>query len=204
MSTQTAELRSRAAALSLLALDVDGTLTDGRIYIGPQGEAMKAFNVRDGFGLTLLREAGIQLAIITARRSEIVEQRARELAITEVLQGAHDKGEALKSLCARLGIALANAAFAGDDWPDLPAMSIAGLAATVADAPEPVRARAHWVSTRRGGEGAIRELAEFILACRGALEPALSKRLARGSMQALSGAGPGAEAGLPGADKGRR
>ena len=109
-------LRARAAAVDLLALDVDGTLTDGRIYIGPQGEAMKAFSVRDGFGLTLLREAGIRIAIITARRSEIVERRAAELGIEMVLQGVRDKRTALESLCAQTGIALERTAFAGDDW----------------------------------------------------------------------------------------
>lgn len=93
-------VRARAAAIEVLALDVDGTLTDGRIYIGPQGEVMKAFSVRDGFGLTLLREAGLKLAIITARQSAIVEQRARELGIATVMQGVRDKRQGIEALCA--------------------------------------------------------------------------------------------------------
>lgn len=167
----------KAANLRLLAMDVDGTLTDGRIYIGEHGEAMKAFCVRDGMGLTLLKEAGIVLAIITARRSEIVERRARELGIAEVFQGVHDKREAFEQLCARRAVALAQAGFVGDDWPDLPAMDVAGFAATVADGAQAVRARADWISSRRAGDGAIRELAEFILDSRGALDAALARRL---------------------------
>lgn len=175
----------KAAALRLLAMDIDGTLTDGRIYIGEHGEAMKAFCVRDGMGLTLLREAGIVLAIITARRSGIVERRARELGIAEVLQGVHDKREAFEQLCARHAVALAEAGFVGDDWPDLPAMHVAGFAATVADGTRAVRVRADWISSRPAGDGAIRELAEFILESRGELDHALARRL-------KAPAGPGA------------
>lgn len=168
----------RAATIRLLALDVDGTLTDGRINIGPQGEAMKSFSVRDGFGLTLLREAGIRLAVITARQSAIVEHRARELKFDEVRQGVGDKAAALAALCADRGLGLAEAGFVGDDWPDLPAMLSAGFAASVADAAAEVRARAHWVSSAPAGSGAIRELAEFILRARGEFDAALARRLA--------------------------
>jgi len=174
-----AEVRARAAAIKVLALDVDGTLTDGRIYIGPQGEAMKAFSVRDGFGLTLLREAGIKLAIITARRSAIVEHRAAELGIPTVMQGVRDKRSGIDALCAGLGVARERVGFAGDDWTDLPAMLTVGFAATVCDAAAAVRARAHWISTLPAGAGAIRELAEFILDSRGELQAALERRLPR-------------------------
>lgn len=169
------DARGRAAAIRLLALDVDGTLTDGRINIGPEGEAMKSFSVRDGFGLTLLREAGIRVALVTARRSTIVEARAAELRIEDVLQAVPDKAQALQALCGRHGVALSECAFVGDDWPDLRAMAIAGLAATVADAPLEVRERAHWVSTLRAGRGAVREFAEFVLRAQGAFEPALAR-----------------------------
>ena len=172
-----ADARSRAARIEVLALDVDGTLTDGRIYIGPQGEAMKAFNVRDGFGLTLLREAGLQLAIITARQSEIVRHRAAELGIALVMQGERDKLAALEALCRKLSITPDRVGYAGDDWTDLPAMLAAGFSATVVDAPEAVRSRAHWVSTLAAGSGAVRELAEFILDSRGELHSALARRL---------------------------
>jgi 3-deoxy-D-manno-octulosonate 8-phosphate phosphatase (KDO 8-P phosphatase) len=171
---------SRAAAVRLLALDVDGTLTDGRIHIGPHGEAMKSFSVRDGFGLALLREAGIRLAVITARRSSIVEHRAAELKFDEVAQGVDDKALALAGLCERAGLPLSQAGFVGDDWPDLPALSIAGFAASVADAPPEVRSRVHWVSRARAGRGAVRELAEFMLRARGEFDRALARRLAGG------------------------
>lgn len=164
------DARARAAGVRLIALDVDGTLTDGAILIAADRELFKAFDVRDGFGLTLLRRAGLALAIITGRRSGIVEQRAHELAIPRVLQGVGDKRAALLGLCAELRIAPAQAAFVGDDWPDLPAMAIAGLAATVADAPAELRARAHWVSSRPGGRGAVREFAEWLLDAQGCLD----------------------------------
>jgi 3-deoxy-D-manno-octulosonate 8-phosphate phosphatase (KDO 8-P phosphatase) len=167
----------RAAAIRLLALDVDGTLTDGRIHIGPQGEAMKSFSVRDGFGLTLLREAGIRLAVITARRSSIVEHRAAELKFDTVLQGVGDKSAALAAICAEAGLAVDQAGFVGDDWTDLKAMLAAGFAASVADAPPEVRARAHWVSALPAGRGAVRELAEFVLRARGEFDSALARRL---------------------------
>lgn len=177
------EALRRAAAIRLLAFDVDGTLTDGRIQIGPQGEAIKSFSVRDGFGLTLLHEAGLRLAIVTARRSAIVEHRAAELRIDTVLQGVSDKAHALAALCAESALPLAQAGFVGDDWPDLAAMRSAGFAASVADAPLEVRACAHWVSTLSAGHGAVRELAEFVLRARGEFDAALERRL-RGAGQA--------------------
>ena len=167
--------REAAQHLRLLALDVDGTLTDGSIWIGTQGEVMKAFSVRDGFGLTLLREAGLELAIITGRRSAIVQARADELRIRHVVQGAQDKGAALIALCERLSIEPRQAAFMGDDWPDLPAMTLAGLALAPADATLAVKEQADWVSTRRAGDGAVREFAEWWLARRGLLADLLAR-----------------------------
>jgi 3-deoxy-D-manno-octulosonate 8-phosphate phosphatase (KDO 8-P phosphatase) len=176
-STPAIDARTRAAAVSLMAFDVDGTLTDGRILIGPQGEALKSFSVRDGLGLSLLREAGIVLAIVTARRSAIVEHRAAELKIVHVVQGAHDKGLALAELAAREGLRPSQCGFMGDDWPDLVAMQAAGFAAAPADADPEVRARAHWVSGLPAGHGAARELAEFILIAKGLRTAALARRL---------------------------
>ena len=170
-----AEAARRAAAVRLVALDVDGTLTDGRLFIGPTGEAMKAFSVRDGFGLTLLREAGVKLALITARQSAIVEVRAAELRFDEVRQGVKDKAVALRELCEQFGLGAHQAAYVGDDWPDLHAMALAGLAASVADAPEAVRERAHWVSRAPAGRGAVREFAEFVLHSQQRLETALAR-----------------------------
>jgi 3-deoxy-D-manno-octulosonate 8-phosphate phosphatase (KDO 8-P phosphatase) len=165
----------RAAAVRLLAFDVDGTLTDGRIHIGPAGEAMKSFSVRDGFGLRLLRESGIRLALITGRRSAIVEHRAAELRIESVLQGVDDKQAALAALCARLNLDPSQSGFVGDDWPDLRAMMFAGFAASVHGAPAEVRSRAHWVSSALPGHGAVRELADFIVAARGETAAALAR-----------------------------
>jgi 3-deoxy-D-manno-octulosonate 8-phosphate phosphatase (KDO 8-P phosphatase) len=165
-----ADARTRAQRIRVLALDVDGTMTDGTLYIGPGGEAMKGFSVRDGFGLALLREAGIRLAIVTARQSEIVLQRAAELKFDAVLQRVHDKAQALAELAARFECTADAVAYMGDDWPDLPALRAAGLAAAPADAAAPVIAQAHWVSSRPAGHGAVREFAEWLLASRGELD----------------------------------
>jgi len=153
----------RAARVRLLAMDVDGTLTDGTLLIGQDAEIAKAFSVRDGFGLTLLAKAGIELALITGRHSLIVERRAAELGIRRVHQAVKDKLTTLRKICAETGIALDQAAFIGDDWPDLPPMAACGLAAAPVDAVEEVRLAAHWVSSARAGHGAVRELAMFIL-----------------------------------------
>src|SRR5512137_297544 len=120
-----ADAAGRAAGIRVLALDVDGTMTDGTIWIGPGAEAMKGFSVRDGFGLRLLREAGLRLAIVTGRSSEIVATRAAELRFDAVVQGAADKVAALRELAARFGVGLEAIAYMGDDWPDLPALRAA-------------------------------------------------------------------------------
>ncbi|MEI7445232.1 MAG: HAD-IIIA family hydrolase [Burkholderiales bacterium] len=161
---------ARAAAVRLMAFDVDGTLTDGGIHIGPDGEAFKRFSVRDGLGLVLLREAGIRVAIVTGRSSRIVAERARELRIDTVLQGVADKAEAMRALCAQAGLEPAQAGFMGDDWPDLPAMRAVGFAATVAEAAPEVKAAAHWIATAPAGGGAARELAEHLLRSQGRLD----------------------------------
>ena len=159
----------RAARVRMLALDVDGTMTDGTLYIGPGAEAMKGFSVRDGFGLALLRQAGLRIAIVTARQSSIVATRAAELRFDALMQGAADKGEALRALASEFGISVDEIAYMGDDWPDLPALAIAGLAAAPADATGPVLAAAHWVARRPAGHGAVREFAEWLLESRGQL-----------------------------------
>ena len=165
----------RAAAVRLLVLDVDGVLTDGRLYFGAEGESLKVFDVRDGHGIKLLREAGIEVAVLSARQSPIVERRARELGITRVIQGAADKGAAFAALAGAMQVAPAQCGYIGDDWPDLAALAQAGLAATVADAAPEVRRVAHWISTAPGGRGAVRELAEFILRAQGQFETLLRR-----------------------------
>lgn len=166
---------ARAAAVSLVIVDVDGVLTDGRLYFGPQGEALKAFDVRDGHGIKLLRAAGIEVAILSSRRSEIVALRARELGIARVLQGEADKRAGLARLLAECGRSESQCAFIGDDWPDLPVLVRVGLAAAVADAAPEVRAIAHWIAPAGGGRGAVRQLAEFILRAQGRFDAALAR-----------------------------
>jgi 3-deoxy-D-manno-octulosonate 8-phosphate phosphatase (KDO 8-P phosphatase) len=166
---------ARAAAVRLMAFDVDGTLTDGGLYIGPAGETQKRFSVRDGLGLVLLQQYGVQVAIVTGRTSDIVAQRARELRIGTVLQGVADKAEAIRALCAQAGLDPSQAGFMGDDWPDLPAMRAVGFAATVPDAAPEVREAAHWIARLPAGGGAARELAEHLLRVRGRLDAAIGR-----------------------------
>ena len=149
--------------IRLFAMDVDGTLTDGKIYMGASGEVMKAFNIKDGQGLVTLRRSGVITAIITARRSEIVTRRAEELGIEEVLQGVGDKASALGELCEKYGLRPEESAFMGDDVGDLPALRFAGAALCPADAVPEVRRISLLVTPSRGGEGAVRDAAEWIL-----------------------------------------
>jgi 3-deoxy-D-manno-octulosonate 8-phosphate phosphatase (KDO 8-P phosphatase) len=130
-----------AARVKLMAFDVDGTLTDGGILISAGGELFKRFSVRDGLGLVMLQQAGIRVALVTGRSSEIVAQRARELKIDTVLQGVADKAHAMRELCEQGGLTLEQAGFMGDDWPDLPAMQAVGFAAAVPDAAHPLARR---------------------------------------------------------------
>ena len=155
--------RTRASALRLLALDVDGVLTDGRLYYGNDGEELKAFNIKDGLGLKLLQRAGVAVAIITGRRSQIVERRAAELGIAHVVQGREDKRVALEELCATLGIDLGQCAYMGDDLPDLGALRAAAIGLAPADAVDAVAAAADWQSRYAGGAGCVREACEQLL-----------------------------------------
>ena len=164
-----------AARVRLMAFDVDGTLTDGGIVIGAGGELFKRFSVRDGLGLVLLQQAGIRVALVTGRSSEIVSQRARELRIETVLQGVADKAQAMRDLCDQEGLTLEQAGFMGDDWPDLPAMQAVGFAATVPDADAQVRRIAHFVAGAPAGGGAARELAEFVLRAQNRFESSLGR-----------------------------
>ncbi|MGE5336218.1 MAG: KdsC family phosphatase [Gemmatimonadota bacterium] len=165
----------RAAQVRLVILDVDGVMTDGRLHFGPQGEALKVFDVRDGLGVKLLREAGITVAILSSRRSEIVDARARELGITHVIQGEADKHAGFERLLSATGTTPAQCAFMGDDWPDLKVLARVGLAAAVADAAPEVRRVAHWQAPAAGGRGAVRQLAEFILRAQGRFDAALAR-----------------------------
>jgi 3-deoxy-D-manno-octulosonate 8-phosphate phosphatase (KDO 8-P phosphatase) len=159
-------LESIAAGVKLLVLDVDGVLTDGRLWFGPEGEVLKAFHVRDGHGIKLLREAGVEIAIISGRQSPAVTTRMRELGVTEVVQGVAAKRAALDALLARRGVAAADAACLVDDLPDLPMMRAVGLPAAVADADPAVLAAARHVTALPGGHGAVREFCDWLLSTR--------------------------------------
>ena len=154
------------AAIRLLACDVDGVLTDGRLRYGADGELDKTFDVRDGHGLRRLLDAGVEVAWITARGGPAVELRARELGVRHVRTGRRDKGTALAELAAALAIEPAAIAYVGDDLIDLPALRAAGLAIAPADAQPEVRAQAAWVTRAAGGRGAVREVCDAILAAR--------------------------------------
>ena len=151
----------------MLALDVDGVLTDGRLYFDATGNELKAFHTRDGLGLKSLQRFGIELALITGRSSPMVTARAEQLGIRHVYQGRDDKLNAYMDLIRRTGLEHENVCYAGDDWIDLPVLMRVGLAVTVPDADEEVRRRVHWVTGRSGGHGAVREICDLILAAQG-------------------------------------
>jgi 3-deoxy-D-manno-octulosonate 8-phosphate phosphatase (KDO 8-P phosphatase) len=152
--------------IRLLVLDVDGVLTDGRLYYGPKGEALKAFHVRDGFGIKQVAGAGITVAILSGRKSAAVASRARELGIRHVVQGASDKLAALHKLAKARRIPLEDCACVGDDTPDAPILEAAGLGIAVADAHPDALAAANLVTTRTGGRGAVREVCDWLIAAR--------------------------------------
>ena len=162
----------RAQSIRLLLLDVDGVLTDGRIYYTEKGDEIKAFHIQDGLGIKLLQRSGIEVGIITGRRSTLLERRTSELGITLLVQGREDKTQALDEVLSARPYPLETVAFMGDDLPDLGPMRRVGLSLTVADCASAIAAHAHWRATRRGGEGAVREAAEFILAAQGKLDAA--------------------------------
>jgi 3-deoxy-D-manno-octulosonate 8-phosphate phosphatase (KDO 8-P phosphatase) len=168
------------AAIELLILDVDGVLTDGRLYFGARGEALKAFHVRDGHGIKLLLHAGVHVAAVSGRRSAAVGARMRELGVTTLMQGCRDKVAALRRIAGRMGVAALNCACIVDDTPDLPLMSAVGFAAAVADAHPLVCAAAHWVARSGGGQGAVRELCDELLRAR-AQRPAARTPALRGA-----------------------
>jgi 3-deoxy-D-manno-octulosonate 8-phosphate phosphatase (KDO 8-P phosphatase) len=154
------------AKIRLLVLDVDGVLTDGRLYFGPKGEALKVFHVRDGHGIKLLLGEGVNVAAISGRRAAAVAVRMRELGVETLVQGCKDKVAALQAIARSLNIPLKKCACLVDDTPDMPLMSSVGLAAAVADAHPLVLRAAHWVSSAPGGHGAVRELCDAILRAR--------------------------------------
>jgi len=160
-------VEARARAVRLVTCDVDGVLTDGRIYVDDEGRETKAFHALDGVGLKRLKAAGVEVAWITGSASASVAHRARALGIVHLIRGTDDKLPAWERLRASLGLTAQACAHIGDDLPDVPLLRACGLAASVPHAPDEVRRHAHYVTRRDGGHGAARELAELILAAQG-------------------------------------
>lgn len=182
------DLRARAAAVRALALDVDGVLTDGRLRYGADGEQVKVFHARDGLGLRLLMAEHIPVALVSGRGGDAVRRRAADLRIQHLYLDCHDKVAAVTHFAEALGLALEAVAFVGDDVLDLSAMRCCGLGVAVADAHPSVRAEAAWTTHARGGEGAVREVADALLEARGRLDACVERLLApsgavRGSLQ---------------------
>jgi len=170
--------QNRAKRVRLMLFDVDGVLTDGRLWYGADGETLKVFNVADGLGFGLLRDAGIDIGILSGRNSPAVAARARELRIEHVLQGIDDKRAAFEALAAKLGLAPEDTGFMGDDLVDLPVLRRCGFACAPTEAHERVRSSVHYVTSAAAGAGAAREVCEFVLRAQGRLANAMARFLA--------------------------
>jgi 3-deoxy-D-manno-octulosonate 8-phosphate phosphatase (KDO 8-P phosphatase) len=149
--------------IQTILMDVDGVLTDGRILLGSGNVEMKAFHVHDGLAIAIAQKNGFKIGLITSRKSDIVEKRAEELGVVWVHQGVKDKLERMEKISEQEKIDLEKVCYVGDDLIDIPAMKAAGFSATVADAPDEVKACASFVSSKKGGRGAVREIIEKIL-----------------------------------------
>jgi len=177
--SQTVDLaRLCAAQLKLMAFDVDGVLTDGTLWFTSAGDELKGFSSADGHGLKMLREGGVELAIITGRRSGAVELRAQNVGIAHLRQGVEDKRTVLFELASQMEIAPAQCGYMGDDVVDLPILRACGFAATVPDCEPLVKQHVQYVTSRPAGRGAVREVCEFILAAQGKLDALMARYLA--------------------------
>jgi 3-deoxy-D-manno-octulosonate 8-phosphate phosphatase (KDO 8-P phosphatase) len=180
MAMQTVPMQTiveKARAVRLLVLDVDGVLTDGRLWYGNDNEELKAFNIQDGLGIKLLMRAGIDVAIITGRSSALVARRGAELGMKRVIQGREDKLVALRELCTELNISLAEIAYMGDDLPDLSAIRAVGLGITVANGRAEIAEHALHTTQRGGGDGAVREICDLLLKAQGKFDAILERYL---------------------------
>ncbi|WP_298138841.1 3-deoxy-manno-octulosonate-8-phosphatase KdsC [Acidiferrobacter sp.] len=164
------EALAAAKGVRLVLLDVDGVLTDGRLFLSDSGEELKVFHSRDGHGIKMLLATGVGVGLVTGRHSQAVQHRARDLGITIVVQGCRDKRAAVERLLEEHNVMAHEVAFMGDDVIDLPAMESVGLAVAVADAHPLVRARAQWVTEQKGGHGAVRAFCELVMHAQGTLE----------------------------------
>lgn len=172
------EPTERARRVRLMIFDVDGVMTDGRLWYGPQGEALKAFHSLDGHGIKMLIASGVSAAILSGRRSEAVALRARELGIAHVLQGIEEKRTAFERLLDKLAIAREQAGFMGDDVMDLPVLRRCGFACATREAPEMVRSHAHYVPESSAGFGAVREVCELLMRAQDTWQNAIKTYLA--------------------------
>ena len=177
MAEQSPDALERARRVRLMVFDVDGVLTDGRLWYGPKGEVMKAFHSLDGHGVKLLQQAGIAAGILSGRSSAAVALRAAELGVAHVLQGIEDKRPAFAALLARLGLEPREAGYMGDDLPDLPVLAYCGFACAPREACAQVLRGAHYVASAPAGGGAAREVCDFLLRSQGRMESVLAKYL---------------------------
>src|SRR5258706_2798835 len=178
MSTAPSDAVERARRVRLMAFDVDGVLTDGRLWYGPQGETLKAFSARDGLGMRMLADAGVSLAVLTSRQSEAVALRAAELGIQHVLQGSQDKQARFTALLAQIALDPASAGYMGDDLVDLPVLRRCGFACAPPGAPDLVQQHAHYVPSAPAEPAPVREVCEFVLRAQGKLDAAFAAYLA--------------------------
>lgn len=168
------QLNLRLANIRLLLLDVDGVLTDGRLFFNNGGDEFKAFNTLDGQGIKALQRSGVKVGIITGRTSDLVARRARDLGISILIQGREDKWDALQEILQDTPHPLDEIAFVGDDWPDLTVMTRVGCAIAPANAHEAVAERAHWQTSKKGGKGAVREVCDRIMKAQNTYEKVLA------------------------------
>ena len=171
------DISERAKSIRLALFDVDGVLTDGNIYIDSNGTELKVFNTHDGHGIRMLQHNGIEVGVITGRRSKALEYRMQDLEIKHVYQGCKDKFAIFQELLSKLNLDEQQTAFVGDDIVDLQIMSRCGLAVAVANAHALVKQHAHWETSARGGQGAVREVCELLLDAQDLLEKALTYNL---------------------------
>lgn len=166
-----------ARQIELVIFDIDGVLTDGSLFIGDDGQQYKAFNSKDGHGIRMLQDSGVQTAILTGRQSQVVLHRAKDLGIKHVLQGYRDKRPAFQEILRLTGLEASQVAYVGDDVIDLPVMVQVGLPIAVADAEDFVKTHAQMITKRPGGRGAAREVCEFLMQARGVLDETLASYL---------------------------
>ncbi len=171
------DLTDKASLIELVIFDVDGVLTNGSLFYGDDGQEYKAFNSKDGQGMRMLLDSGVQIGIITGRESEVVLLRMRNLGISHVLQGRREKLSAYEEMKQMTGITDDRIAYAGDDVVDLPVMKRVALAVAVQDAHPLVKQHAHWQTPSNGGQGAARDLCELIMDAKGTLQPILESYL---------------------------